>query len=158
MTTIIVKKRKINKEHQVESKMVNVNAELKGIKIKNELSGDEKAKRNNEIQAEIKKKRLSNCKSWMRKNFPFIFSNSPLKVGIDKDIIAEYRKQNISVDLFSARTISGCLQWLINKSLYLENLAKDDSKRYDVNGNVVCDVDDDHRQYARELLTKRKEG
>ena len=163
MATIIVKKKRkltISPELQQDKAVKVVECKLGNNKptdlTKKKLSGEEIGRLNNQRQEEIKQKRIANCRTWMKKNFPFTSSRLPLKVGASKDLIAEYRKQGISIDEFSATTIIRRCQRLTSKIQYLENMAKEDSKRHDLHGNVVCDVDEKHRKYANELLSKLK--
>ena len=165
MATIIVKKKRkltVTPELQQDKSVKVVECKLENKKpthlTEKKLAGEEIGRLHNQRQEEIKQKRIANCRTWMKKNFPFTSSRLPLKVGASKDLIAEYRKQGISIDEFSATTIIRRCERLTSKLQYLENMTKEDSKRHDLYGNVVCEVDEKHRKYANELLSKFKKA
>jgi ProP effector len=83
----------------------------------------------------------------LRDTFPIFRKNTPLAIGIDKQIIARLPE----VDRKVLRT---ALAMHANSSLYLRKMSKA-TARFDLDGNVVTEVTESHRTHASEILTER---
>jgi sRNA-binding protein len=95
---------------------------------------------------------------WLEMKFPKLFNLAkpkPLKLKIHEDLLPLIQREG-----FSFRSWKGFVRWYVNRAPYQEALATSGSKRYDLEGNPVEPVTDEHRQiaisrlYGEEFLRK----
>lgn len=114
---------------------------------------------NEGVTKENKHEMLNKCRSWLKDSWPLLFDPNavkPLKVGILKDIQAEYDRVGGGDVLGFGRSfhITKVLYSWTKHRKYLKALSCKDAVRYDLVGCIVGKVSPEDAERAKAMLSR----
>lgn len=159
MATIIIKKRRtltLNRTASPEKQ------EIPAVTQEPVISGEARTVENNRQQKEERDRNYRECKAWIFSKWPSLFdieNVKPLEIGISKRIREEYDRVGGQEVLGFGRAlpVKRVLNGWTSRKAYLRALMQEGVKRYDLDGNSVSDVSQEHAEAAKEKLERRKQ-